>query len=330
MSEPTPPQESAGSADPQPVSSRRARWALGLAALGRPAYITTVRMGGPDRSVEALRANMFDVLDGAFAAGVDWVDAARSYGRAEEFLGAWFTSRRPDPAPTVSSKWGYSYVGDWDMDADVHEVKEHSPSRFRQQWAETSTLLPGLVGLYQVHSLTTDSPVLDDPEMLAALADLVHSGVAVGFSTSGPRQADTIRRATEITVDARPLFSGVQSTWNLLEPSAGAALAEASEAGMTVLVKEALANGRLVTEAPAALRELAGRHEAEVDAVALAAAAAQPWADRIILGPADPGQLAANLQADLVRLSGDDLDALAEVAETVDDYWATRSALPWH
>ena len=216
------------------------------------------------------------------------------------------------------------------MDADVHEVKEHSPSRFRQQWAETSALLPGLVGLYQVHSLTTDSPVLDDPEMLAALADLVHSGVAVGFSTSGPRQADTIRRATEITVDARPLFSGVQSTWNLLEPSAGAALAEASEAGMTVLVKEALANGRLVTEAPAALRELARQHDAEVDAVALAAAAAQPWADRIILGSADPEQLAANLQADLVRLSGDDLAALAEVAETVDDYWATRSALPWH
>jgi aryl-alcohol dehydrogenase-like predicted oxidoreductase len=321
----------AASAGLQPVSPRRARWALGLAALGRPAYITTVRVGGAaERSVEVLRANTFDVLDVAAAAGVDWVDAARSYGRAEEFLGAWFASRRPDPAPTVSSKWGYRYVGNWEIDADVHEVKEHTLPRFRQQWAETSALLPGLVGLYQIHSLTVDSPVLDDPELLGSLAGLPESGVAVGFSTSGPRQADTIRRAIDVAVDGRPLFSGVQSTWNLFEPSAGSALAEASEAGLTVLVKEALANGRLVTDAPSELQDLARRHEAGVDAVALAAAAAQPWADRVILGPADPAQLAANLQADLVQLSGDDLDALAESAEPTADYWATRSALPWH
>ncbi len=311
----------------------RARWALGLAALGRPAYITTVRFSGDDRtdrSVEALRSNTFDVLDVASAAGVDWVDAARSYGRAEEFLGSWFATRRPDPAPTVSGKWGYTYVGNWTMDAEVHEVKEHSLARFRQQWAESAALLPGLVGLYQIHSLTADSPVLDDPALLGAMAELVQSGVAVGFSTSGPHQADTIRRAIEVTVDGRLLFSGVQATWNLLESSAGSALAEASAAGCTVLIKEALANGRLVTEAPPELQELARRHDAEVDAVALAAAAAQPWADRVILGSSDPAQLAANLQADLVRLSSDDLAALAELAEPADDYWATRSALPWH
>jgi aryl-alcohol dehydrogenase-like predicted oxidoreductase len=319
--------------DGQPASPRRARWALGLAALGRPAYINTVRFGaedGADRSVEALRSNTFDVLDAAAAAGVDWVDAARSYGRAEEFLGAWFALRRPDRAPTVSSKWGYTYVGNWDMHADVQEVKEHTLARFRQQWTETSALLPGLVGLYQIHSLTADSPVLDDPALLAALAELVQSAVAVGFSTSGPRQAETIRRAIEVTVDGRPLFSGVQSTWNVFEPSAGSALAEASEAGLTVLVKEALANGRLVTEAPMELRDLARQHEAEVDAVALAIAASQPWADRVILGSADPQQLAANLGADHVRLSDTDLDALAGLAEPAEDYWATRSALPWH
>src|SRR3954447_7152298 len=112
------------SATEQPISPRRARWALGLAAVGRPAYIGTVRFAGTDRSVEALRSNTFAVLDAAHAAGIDWVDAARSYGRAEEFLGAWFADRRPDPAPTVSSKWGYTYVGNWDIDADVHEVKE--------------------------------------------------------------------------------------------------------------------------------------------------------------------------------------------------------------
>ena len=37
----------------------------------------------------------------------------------------------------------------------------------------------------------------------------------------------------------------MQATWNLHERSAEAALARACDAGMTVLVKEAVANGRL-------------------------------------------------------------------------------------
>ncbi len=51
-----------------------------------------------------------------------------------------------------------------------------------------------------------------------------------------------------LAVDGVPLFSAVQSTWNVLEPSVGPALTEAKASGMMVLVKEALANGRLVTE----------------------------------------------------------------------------------
>ena len=39
----------------------------------------------------------------------------------------------------------------------------------------------------------------------------------------------------------------MQATWNLLEPSAGPALAEARAAGMGVIIKEALANGRLTS-----------------------------------------------------------------------------------
>src|SRR5579875_3781484 len=43
------------------------RIGLGLAALGRPAYITTGRAGDlPDRSVEGMRAQSFTVLDAAY------------------------------------------------------------------------------------------------------------------------------------------------------------------------------------------------------------------------------------------------------------------------
>ena len=41
------------------------------------------------------------------------------------------------------------------------------------------------------------------------------------------------------------LFDAVQATWNLLEPSATDALTRAHAAGLTVIVKEAVANGRL-------------------------------------------------------------------------------------
>ena len=43
----------------------------------------------PDHSVDAMAARTHEVLDAAHAAGVRHFDAARSYGRAEEFLGQW-------------------------------------------------------------------------------------------------------------------------------------------------------------------------------------------------------------------------------------------------
>ena len=62
------------------------RFGLGLAALGRPAYITSGREGDlPDRSVASMRARTFSMLDAAYAAGIRYVDAARSYGLSEEF-----------------------------------------------------------------------------------------------------------------------------------------------------------------------------------------------------------------------------------------------------
>ena len=71
-------------------------------------------------------------------------------------------------------------------------------------------------------------------------------GCAIGLTVTGPHQPETLRRALEVTVDGKPLFDCVQATWNVLEQSAGTgALAEAHAAGLGVIVKEALANGRL-------------------------------------------------------------------------------------
>ncbi len=85
--------------------------------------------------------------------------------------------------------------------------------------------------------------MLGDSALLAALARLRDNGVMIGLSTSGPRQADTLRRALAVTVGGAPLFAAAQVTWNLLEPSVGHAAAEAAQAGWAMLVKEAVANG---------------------------------------------------------------------------------------
>jgi aryl-alcohol dehydrogenase-like predicted oxidoreductase len=309
---------------------------LGLAALGRPAYIDLGRGAdlGPDRGVEALERRCHQVLDAAFDAGVRYLDAARSYGRAEAFLASWLEARGMGPdAVTVGSKWGYTYVGDWRMDADVHEVKDHSLAALTRQLDESRTLLGGHLDLYQVHSATLDSGVLEDRAVLDTLARLREEGVVVGLSSSGPGQADTIRRALEVTAAGVAPFACVQATWNLLEPSAGPALAEASAAGWGVIVKEAVANGRLTPHGDgpeaAVLGRVAARHRVGVDAVALAAVLANPWADVVLSGAVTPAQLEANLAAARVELDPGELEELAALAVPAERYWQERSALAW-
>jgi aryl-alcohol dehydrogenase-like predicted oxidoreductase len=309
---------------------------LGLAALGRPAYIDLGRDAdlGADRSVEALERRCHQVLDAAWAAGVRYLDAARSYGRSEAFLASWLRSRRLDPSEvTVGSKWGYTYVGDWRMDADTHEVKDHSPAALTRQAAETRSLLGDHLDLYQVHSATLDSGILEDRAVLDELTRLRDQGVVIGLSSSGPAQADTIRRALEITTAGAAPFACVQATWNLLEPSVGPALAEASAAGWGVIVKEAVANGRLTPHGsgpPAEpLARIAATRGVGVDAVALAAVLANPWVSVVLSGAVTPAQLASNLAALEVDLGPADLERLTTLAEPPERYWKERAALTW-
>ena len=127
-------------------------------------------------------------------------------------------------------------------------------------------------------------------------------------------------------------MSSVQATWNLLEPSAGPALAEAHAAGLRVVVKEAVANGRLTPHDGSPdprLTRIAAEHGVGVDAVALAAALRQPWCDVVLSGAVTEDQLDANLAAATVTLDDAELETLAALAEPAAAYWETRAALPW-
>jgi aryl-alcohol dehydrogenase-like predicted oxidoreductase len=305
------------------------RIGLGLAALGRPAYITSGRDSDlPDRSVAGLRARTVSMLDAAYDAGIRYFDAARSYGLAEEFLGGWLAG--PGHLDAVAgSKWGYRYTGEWRLDAERQEVKEHSLAMFTTQLAETRALLGDRLALYQVHSLTAESGLLGDRALLDALARLRDEGVIIGLTTSGPGQADTLRRALGATAGGQPLFSAAQVTWNLLETSVAPAAAEAAAAGWTILIKEALGNGRLAPGdgpdgPPAQIAEIAAARGVTADAIALAAALANPWASVVLSGAVTSRQLRANLAA----LAVGDLPRL-NLAEPPGAYWQARSARPW-
>jgi aryl-alcohol dehydrogenase-like predicted oxidoreductase len=303
---------------------------LGLAALGRPGYINLDRDRdlGRDRSVEALRERAHEVLDMAWSAGIRYVDVARSYGLAEQFLADWLVARRIDPdGIVVGSKWGYTYTADWQVGAAVNEVKDLSLETLRRQIGESRSTLGSWLRLYQIHSATLESGVLADTAVLAELARSREDGLVIGLSVSGPHQAETIRRALEVRVDGFRLFGSVQATWNLLEPSAGEALSEAHQAGLGVIVKEALANGRLLEVKP--LGRLARHFDVTPDAIAIAAALAQPWADFVLSGAVTSEQLRSNVAAADIALELVDLEGLAALAEDPATYWAMRSELAW-
>jgi aryl-alcohol dehydrogenase-like predicted oxidoreductase len=316
------------------------RLGLGLAAVGRPGYINLGRDHDlpAARTPEALYARSAALLDAARAAGVRYVDVARSYGRAEEFVARWLRERSvPREAVTTGSKWGYRYTAGWRIDARLHEEKELSAARFTTQLAETRALLGARLDLYQIHSATPES--VADAALLRALVDARHAGAyrAVGVTLSGPTSARVLELALAARVDGEPVFDTVQATFNCLEPSLAPPLAAAHDAGIGIIVKEALANGRL-TEANTrpedeglvrTLRAAAAARSCGIDQIALGLVLEQPWVDVVLSGAATTAQLASHLGALGVTLDDDARATLAAVAESPARYWARRSSLPW-
>jgi aryl-alcohol dehydrogenase-like predicted oxidoreductase len=319
------------------------RLGLGLAAVGRPAYITLGRERDlpAARSPEAMYARTTALLDAARAAGIRYVDVARSYGRAEEFLARWLAERNvPRDALTVGSKWGYRYTAGWRLDAAVHEEKELSQARFATQLAESHALLGDRLALYQIHSATAESGALGDAGLLAALVAGRRAGAyrAVGLTLSGPRSARTLELALDARAAGERVFQVVQATFNCLEPSLAPVLARAHDAGLGVIVKEALANGRLTPandrreDAPLRRtmeRLTAAKPHAAIDQMALAFVLAQPFVDVVLSGAATTMQLASHLAALELRLDDGERGVLGTLAETPQRYWATRASLPW-
>ena len=153
-----------------------ARLDLGLAALGRPGYVTLNHasdLGGHyDPQIMELHAH--DVLSAAFEAGMRYIDAARSYGRAEDFVASWLRKRAIEPGEiSVASKWGYTYTAGWSPSATQHEVKDVDTTQldgaFAHRVFDDSLLADLPIGVGpcgergEFHTFVSDSPGYDGP-----------------------------------------------------------------------------------------------------------------------------------------------------------------------
>jgi len=321
----------------------QARFGLGLAALGRPGYVTLNHASdlGGRYDPSTMEAHAHAVLDAAFDAGIRYVDAARSYGRAEDFLATWLRKREITPGEVViASKWGYTYTAGWSTSATQHEVKDHSLAAFNRQLAESVERLGRYLSLYQIHSVTAESKTLEDDALIDAIAGLRERGIKAGLSVSGAGQDVAIRRSLEVRRDGQRVFDSVQATWNLLERGAERALEDAHVAGMKVVVKESLANGRLThgnrdddkVFAPhvARIRELAESRGTTIETLALAAARARPWADVVLTGAATEKQIRSSVAALEFSYDAELEEQLSPLSIASDEYWRVRGAFRWN
>jgi aryl-alcohol dehydrogenase-like predicted oxidoreductase len=319
-----------------------ARLGLGLAALGRPGYVTLNHASdlGGRYDPAAMELHAHDVLDAAFDAGIRYIDAARSYGRAEDFLASWLRKRAIEPGEiTVASKWGYTYTAGWSTSATQHEIKEHSLAAYLRQLHESIERLGSYLSIYQIHSVTAESKTLEDDALIDAIARLRERGIRAGLTVSGAGQDVAIRRSLEVRRDGERVFDSVQATWNLLERGAESALGDAHAAGMKVVVKEALANGRLTqgnrdggpfSSPIKRIGELAESRGTTIEMLALGAALAQPSADVVLTGAATVVQIQSNVAALELALAPELEEQLRSFGIRSDEYWRARSSFRWN
>ena len=201
---------------------------LGLASLGRPGYIN-IGHGkdlGEDKSESTMRDNCHQVLDYAYKNGIRYFDVARVYGNAETFLSSWIRKQSQFNG-FVGSKWGYEYLANWSINAEKHERKDHSAKFLKHQWVETRMNLGKNIDLYHIHSVTPDSDVLENSDVIKELEVIKKGGVDIGISTSGNEQIKTIEKLIRLNEKLK-LFSFLQSTINIFDQSCISLLKEAS------------------------------------------------------------------------------------------------------
>ncbi|MBX9886905.1 MAG: aldo/keto reductase [Flavobacteriaceae bacterium] len=310
---------------------------LGTAAIGRPIYIN-IRHEKPrvDLSLEEFRKKGVRILDDAYDKGVRFFDASPGYGLAESLLIEWLRQKN-DPDIIVATKWGLSYVANFDINAAVHEIKEHSLERLNAQWEFSRKLLPNLK-IYQIHSATLDTGVLDNKAVLQRLHQIKKDyNIIIGITTTGVNQVEVLKKAVDIELENEPLFSSFQSTYNIMDQSILQLKEFFLNANRQLIIKESLANGRLIPNTSFKehnglykyITKLADKYNVGADAIAIRFCI-DSFPEAVTLsGASSTNQLQSNLAAKTFKLQKEEMELLSSYKIDPVIYWGERKQLSW-
>ncbi len=310
---------------------------LGTAAIGRPHYINIKQSSHDEFEKEAFKLEGEKILETAYNQGIRYFDTAPGYGLAEQLLIDWVKSKHDDEIE-LATKWGYTYVANFDPQAAVHEIKDHSVEKLNQQWEVSKQLLPNLSTL-QIHSATLETGVLENKTVLDRLTALKSNhNLLIGLSTTGVNQVEVIKKALDVVTDGQPLFDVFQVTYNVLDQCLAQIKDLLLSSSKRIVIKEALANGRLFRndsypkyqKVYQTLEEMAQRYQVGVDAVALRFCLDSIAPFMVLSGAGEIAQIEQNLQVNTFELEADDLMTLNTLNVGAKDYWSERKHLLWN
>ena len=310
---------------------------LGTAAIGRPQYINLRQEAAEEFSLEEFKEHGWLMLDEAYRKGIRYFDTAPGYGLAEQLLIDWIKEKKYSDVE-IATKWGYTYVANFNLNAIIHEVKEHSLTKLNQQWEQSKSLLPYLSS-YQIHSATLDSGILENKEILSRLGALkAEYGLLIGLTTSGSNQTEIIKKSLEIEIGGEGLFDVFQVTYNLLDQSLCELKKTLFAQKKRIVIKEALANGRLFpnpnypqyAQLYQYLQTLAAKYKVGVDAIALrfCTDSIQPF--MVLSGASNKRQITENLEATKLKLEENEISSLKQFSVAPEQYWKERKRLGWN
>lgn len=310
---------------------------LGTAAIGRPQYINIRQGATKHTSLSAFKQKGKSLLEEAYRLGIRYFDTAPGYGMAEQLLMEWLQESNYQDI-IIATKWGYTYVANFDPKAKVHEIKEHSIEKLKEQWEVSKALLPAM-RYYQIHSATFTTKVLDNEEILNRLAKLKKDfGVVIGLTTTGVQQVEVLKAALEIEKDGERLFDLFQVTYNVFDQSLATLKPLLELSGAKIVIKEALANGRIFPNnkfpnhqaAYAVLEKMSKKYKVGIDGIALRFCIDSLPVFKVLSGAAIKEHLYSNVKAANFELDSSDIEQLSTLAISPQQYWKERKQLVWN
>ncbi len=310
---------------------------LGTAAIGRPLYINIQNKERAPFDLDTFKAEGIEVLEIAYKKGIRYYDTAPGYGLAQQLLIDWVNTKN-DPTIEIATKWGYVYTANFDPNASIHEVKDHSLEQLIKQWEVSKELLPNLSTL-QIHSATFDTGILENEAVLQKLAEIkTKYNLRIGITTSGDNQVDVLKKSLEINVDNQPLFEVFQVTYNILEQSLSSITHLLKKNQNRIVIKEGLANGRLLPNSNypfyqqlyATLNQIATKYKVEADAVALRFCIQTIEPFMVLSGASNASQVNKNWMTNNFELTDNELKQLQSFRINPKEYWFERKQLKWN